>query len=143
MERFAAVTQQAAPAFPPLCRALRLASIETKLSQAEIARRLGEKQNRISRYYNDREPNSAMTIAMERAYGLPPGWLWVHAGYLPAYWNSSFERELALDDELGEDGKQMLIQMREQLKRSHRERNGGLLTTAPSASQASSRRATS
>lgn len=135
------MTESTHAPYPPLCRALRLASIETGIAQAELARRLGEKLSRISRYYNDREPSHHMVRRIEVAMGLPSGWLWSQAGYLIA--PQSFGDWLAIDPALSEDGKKMLGQMYEQLTASYRARNGGLLTTAETASAHSSRRATS
>ena len=115
--------------------------METGVSQTEVARRMGEKLARISRYYNDREPSHAMVGRLERAYGLPSGWLWSHAGYLTA--PRTFTEWLALDPNVSEDGKRMLSELYTQLAASYAERHGGLAATAASPAHASSRRATS
>lgn len=134
------VTDEAAP-YPPLCRALRIASIETGVSQTELARRLGERQNRITRYFNDREPSHEMVQRIEDAMELPSGWLLAMAGYLRmprtrAEWD-------AIDPAISEDGKLMLAQLYEQLSASFRLRHGGEKNMTPIASMNSSRRASS
>lgn len=133
--------QHQAPQIPPMCRALRLASIEKGVSQAELARRLGERPTRINRYYTEREPSHTMVKRMEQALDLPSGWLWSHAGYLQS--PHTFEEWLALDPQLSDDGRKMLLNMYRQLVSVFQARHGGLLTTAPRPSTNSSRRATS
>lgn len=127
--------------YPPLCKALRIASVETGVNQAELARRMGERVTRISRYFNDREPSHAMVMVMEEAMGLPSGWLWTHAGYLRP--QRTFSDWLAIDANVSEDGKQMLRRLYEQLAESYAARHGGLAATAETPSAHSSLRASS
>lgn len=126
---------------PPLCRALRLAVKETGVNQSELARRLNEKQTRINRYFNDREPSHAMVGRIERAMDLPSGWLWVHAGYLRL--DGSFEQWLDLTDSISEDAKQMHRTLFAQQQASYQARHGRLLNRAPAPSMNESRRASS
>lgn len=124
--------------YPPLCRALRLASIETGVSQAELARRLGKKGSRIGRYFVDREPDHAMIMRIEDALGLPSGWLLSVAGYLRP--PKTFSEWLAVDANVSADGKVMLQRLYDQLSESYRARHGGLVATEATPSAHSSAR---
>lgn len=126
--------------YPPLCRALRMASIETGIGQAELAQRLGQKLNRISTYFNNREPNIRQTILMERAFGLPSGWLLTHAGYLEP--PQTMEGWISVDPTISEDGKRMLLSLLESL-RAHYSQGSGAETKPRRPAMYSSRRASS
>lgn len=111
------------------------------MRQAELARRLDEKQTRISRYFNDREPDHAMTRRINEAFGLPSGWLLAKAGYLTM--PRTYEEWLEIDPAYSDDGKKMLLELSKTLRHTNQQREGDLLAIVSTAAAHSAQRASS
>jgi hypothetical protein len=82
-------------AHPPLCRALKTVMTVTGTTGVDLAAAVDRSQSAVARYYNDREPDFAMTVLIEEALGLPGGTLFALAGYTPS--TSDVDALAALD----------------------------------------------
>lgn len=67
---------------PPICRAIRQEREDQRLTQAELAGRLGKTQPHIQRWETGREPRLDEVRSIEKALGHDPGYLLRLAGYV-------------------------------------------------------------